>query len=45
MTSRNDSYWADGGDGKGRNQLGKILMQVREELRQTENCRGNTDAY
>ena len=33
--SRNDSYWADGGDGKGRNQLGKILMQVREELGQT----------
>ncbi len=31
--TRNDSYWADGGDGHGRNQLGKTLMRVREELR------------
>lgn len=29
----NDSYWGDGGDGSGRNQLGKTLMRVREELR------------
>lgn len=29
----NDSYWADGGDGSGRNKLGIILMEVREELR------------
>jgi len=29
----NDSYWADGGDGSGKNMLGKILMQVRGELR------------
>jgi hypothetical protein len=28
-----DSYWGDGGDGSGRNQLGKILMMVRGELR------------
>lgn len=28
----NDSYWADGGDGSGKNQLGKILMEVRETL-------------
>jgi ribA/ribD-fused uncharacterized protein len=27
-----DSYWGDGGDGSGRNMLGRILMQVREEL-------------
>jgi hypothetical protein len=33
--SRNDSYWADGGDGKGHNKLGKLLMQVRAELRRT----------
>jgi hypothetical protein len=32
--TRNDSYWADGGDGSGRNILGKLLMQVRQELRQ-----------
>ena len=28
----NDSYWGDGGDGTGQNKLGKILVQVREEL-------------
>lgn len=26
-----DSYWADGGDGKGKNILGKLLMRLREE--------------
>ena len=31
--TRNDSYWGDGGDGRGRNMLGRILMEVREELR------------
>jgi ribA/ribD-fused uncharacterized protein len=30
----NDSYWADGGDGKGKNMLGKLLMAVRDEIRQ-----------
>ena len=29
----NDSYWGDGGDGSGRNMLGKLLMQVRGDLR------------
>jgi ribA/ribD-fused uncharacterized protein len=29
----NDSYWGDGGDGSGKNMLGKILMKVREDLR------------
>ena len=29
----NDSYWADGGDGSGRNMLGVILMEIREEIR------------
>lgn len=28
----NDSYWADGGDGTGKNMLGKILMEIRSEL-------------
>ncbi|TNV75414.1 hypothetical protein FGO68_gene17322 [Halteria grandinella] len=36
--SKNDKYWADGGDGGngtiGKNALGKILQQVRSELRQ-----------
>jgi ribA/ribD-fused uncharacterized protein len=30
-----DSYWGDGGDGSGQNKLGRLLMLVREELRQT----------
>ena len=28
----NDDYWGDGGDGSGRNALGRILMRVRAEL-------------
>lgn len=28
----NDSYWADGGDGSGRNRLGELLEQHRDEL-------------
>ena len=31
--TRNDDYWADGGDGSGKNKLGILLMQVREELK------------
>ena len=31
--TRNDSYWGDGGDGSGQNQLGKLLMQVRKEIK------------
>ena len=30
--SKNDRYWADGGDGKGRNRLGALLMELRAEL-------------
>ena len=30
--SHKDSFWGDGGNGKGENQLGKILMAVREKL-------------
>ncbi len=29
----NDSYWGDGGDGTGRNQLGITLMKVRKYLK------------
>jgi hypothetical protein len=32
----NDRYWADGGDGRGRNMLGKLLMQLRDELRSAD---------
>lgn len=28
----NDAYWGDGGDGSGKNMLGKILMEVRTAL-------------
>ncbi|EMI16713.1 hypothetical protein RMSM_06364 [Rhodopirellula maiorica SM1] len=30
----NDDYWGDGGDGSGKNILGRILMEVREKLRE-----------
>ena len=32
--TENDSYWGDGGDWSGKNRLGKLLMKVREELKQ-----------
>jgi N-glycosidase YbiA len=32
--TENDDYWGDGGDSSGKNMLGRILMQVRESLRQ-----------
>jgi ribA/ribD-fused uncharacterized protein len=35
--TENDDYWGDGGDGSGKNRLGQILMQVREELRSEPN--------
>ncbi|MCW1921378.1 NADAR family protein [Luteolibacter arcticus] len=28
----NDSYWGDGGDGTGKNMLGRLLMELREKL-------------
>jgi len=28
----NDSYWGDGGDGRGKNMLGRILMEIRDEI-------------
>ena len=28
-----DSYWGDGGDGKGQNMLGRLLMELRDTLR------------
>ena len=30
--TENDAYWGDGGDGTGKNRLGKLLMKIREEL-------------
>jgi ribA/ribD-fused uncharacterized protein len=31
--TKNDTYWGDGGDGTGQNVLGRLLMEIREELR------------
>ncbi len=31
----NDDYWGDGGDGSGKNMLGRILMQIRSNLKET----------
>jgi len=36
-----DSYWGDGGNGSGRNQLGKTLMKVREVLQEEVNESNN----
>ena len=30
--TQRDSFWGDGGDGSGTNMLGKLLMQIRDEL-------------
>lgn len=27
-----DDYWADGGDGRGQNRLGALLMALRDEI-------------
>lgn len=32
----NDSYWADGGDGTGKNRLGQLLMELRAQLAETK---------
>ena len=34
--TKNDRYWGDGGDGSGQNMLGKLLMELREELKTNE---------
>jgi ribA/ribD-fused uncharacterized protein len=31
-----DAFWGDGGNGSGKNWLGRILMEVREQLREDE---------
>ena len=37
--TKNDHYWADGGDGSGKNRLGEILMKVRSEIRENNHSR------
>ena len=34
--TKNDSYWGDGGDGKGKNRLGFLLEKIRERLSKEE---------
>ena len=34
--TKNDRYWGDGGDGSGKNMLGVLLMELREELKNEE---------
>lgn len=36
--TENDDYWGDGGDGSGKNMLGRILMQVRDSIRHTQDA-------
>ena len=35
--SSKDRYWADGGDGSGKNRLGVIWMEIRKELQDEKN--------
>ena len=35
--SPKDRYWADGGDGSGKNRLGVIWMEIRKELQDEKN--------
>ena len=39
--SDSDSYWGDGEDGRGRNMLGRLLMELRNELRAAADGRGD----
>jgi ribA/ribD-fused uncharacterized protein len=32
--TENDDFWGDGGNGKGKNMLGKVLMRVRDDIKE-----------
>ena len=34
--TKNDNYWGNGGDDSGKNMLGKLLMELRTELRESK---------
>ncbi len=34
--TENDSYWGDGGDGSGKNMLGRLLMELRARLAESQ---------
>ena len=36
--TENDDYWGDGGDGSGKNMLGRILMEVRAKSHEQESA-------
>jgi len=39
-----DKYWGDGGDGQGKNKLGRLLVIVRDQLRKERKERGISDS-
>ena len=39
--SSRDKFWADAGNGSGRNMLGKIIMQIRDEFRNSSDLPGH----
>ena len=39
-----DLYWGDGGDGTGKNALGLMLMELRAELRRSQNAAATAGA-
>jgi len=41
----NDSYWADGGDGSGKNMLGIILMKLRQRIREEQQQKGTNNTH
>ena len=42
--TENDAFWGDGGDGGGRNELGRVLMAVRERLRSERDDQAGADS-
>ena len=40
--TRNDHFWGDGLDGSGKNWLGKLLMELRESLKVSQDDFDNT---
>lgn len=38
----NDKYWADGGNGSGKNMLGKILVEVRAVIKNMKDGNGSS---
>lgn len=43
MHTSHDAFWGNGGNGRGENKLGNILMDIRRELRARETARSGMD--